>query len=192
MEIDPYLVGVLKGDGWTYDRGKGSYVTAIDQAEKNKKIIIAEVVPRLRRMGFTKVKPYRFFAKHDGIYKWRASVYSKALHLELKKIFANIISYIRRLTIEDAKQFIAGFMDAEGTLNGKKIIIYNQDIEILRAMWNKLRKMGIEPTNIYRYNVVHGLTFIRKADVKKLLAKIPARKFKMRSYRAVTKWASGE
>ena len=192
MEIDPYLVGVLKGDGWTYDRRKGSYVTAIDQAEKNKIIIIEEVIPRLRRMGFSKVKPYRFFAKHDGIFKWRASVYSKALYLELKKIFANIISYIKRLSMEDAKLFIAGFMDAEGTVGGKKIVIYNQNIEILRAMWKKLLKMRIEPTNIYRYNVVYGLTFIRKASIRKLLAEIPARKYKMKSYRAITKWASGE
>ena len=119
MEVDPYLVGVLRGDGWTYDRGLGSYVTCIDQAEQNKHIIIDEVVPRFRRMGLW-TKPYRYFAKHDGIFKWRSLVYSKALHQELKRIFSDMTSYIKSLSVKDFLLFIAGFFDAEGTMSYKR------------------------------------------------------------------------
>ncbi len=191
MNIDPYLVGVLYGDGWTYKRSDGSYVNCIDQAEKNKRIILEEVIPRFRKMGF-KTNPYRFFAKHDGIFKWRALVYSKALHLQLKETFPRIVRYFKNLSIHDSKLFIAGFMDAEGTVMGKKLAIYNKNIKLLKAIQRKLQKIGIEPTPIYKYNVVHGLTLIRKAVIGKFVTEIPARKFKMRSYSRVIRWAQSD
>ncbi len=188
MNIDPYLVGILYGDGWTYLREAGSYVTCIDQAEKNKRIIIEEVIPRLSRMGF-RLKPYVYFAKHDDIFKWRAQVYSKALHLQLKEIFSSIISYFEKLSIEEAKQFIAGFFDAEGTIIRCAVIIYNKDEKLLVAIQQRFRDMGISPTYIYPYNVVKGLTIMRKACIKKMIQEIPALKFRMYYDGPLIQWA---
>ena len=184
MKIDPYLVGFLYGDGWTYKRSDGSYVTCVDQAEKNKRIILEEAVPRFRRMGLW-TKPYRFFAKHDGIFKWRALVYSKALHLELKGIFANIVSYFRKLSDKDAKQFIAGFTDAEGTVGKATIIIYNQNTQLLRAIRARFKRFGIAPTYIYHYDNTDGLAIMRQACVRKLVQEVPALKFNMYRYNSI-------
>ena len=194
MEVDPYLVGVLRGDGWTYDRGLGSYVTCIDQAEQNKHIIIDEVVPRFRRMGLW-TKPYRYFAKHDGIFKWRSLVYSKALHQELKRIFSDMTSYIKSLSVKDFLLFIAGFFDAEGTMSykgSKRLVIYNQNRAWLVAMQHRLNDIGIVPTYTYKYNVVYGLTIIRKLCIKRFLREVPARKFRTRRYVQIRKWALSE
>jgi len=178
VNIDSYLVGILYGDGWTYKREAGSYVTCIDQAEKNKRIILDEVVPRFKRMGF-ELKPYRYFAKHDGTFKWRAQVYSKELFLELKKIFKHILAYFRKLSPNDAKKFIAGFTDAEGTVIKGAIVIYNQNIRLLHAIRRRLRQFGVAPTYIYHYYNSEGLAIMRRECVRKLLREIPALKFKM-------------
>jgi intein/homing endonuclease len=179
--IDPYLVGVLYGDGWSYKRSDGSYVTCIDQAEKNKRIIIEEVVPRFRRMGLW-TKPYRYFAKHDGIFKWRSLVYSKALFLEVKRNFADIISYLKQLSMEDAKLFLAGFFDAEGTVGDtshRRLVFYNSNKDLLVSIKEVIAKMDIQPTYIYRFNVVYGLVISREALIKRTAELIPALKFKM-------------
>jgi intein/homing endonuclease len=186
--IDPYLVGVLYGDGWTYKRSDGSYVTSIDQAEKNKRIILEEVVPRFRNMGLW-TKPYVYFAKHDGIYKWRSLVYSKPLFEELKRIFANITSYLKRLSIRDAKLFIAGFFDAEGTVGDRKLVFYNSNKALLRAIRVVLGRLNIKPTYIYRFNVVFGLVISRKALIKETVKQIPALKFKMYRGKLALKFA---
>jgi hypothetical protein len=186
--IDPYLVGFLYGDGWSYKRSDGSYVTCVDQAEKNKRIILEEAIPRFRNMGFN-TKPYRFFAKHDGIFKWRALVYSKALHLEVKKIFAKIISYFRSLSDEDAKSFIAGFADAEGTVGKRQINIYNQNTRLLRAIRTRLKEFGIAPTYIYRYDNTDGLAIMRKDCIRRLVQEIPALKFDMYHNNSAISWA---
>ena len=188
MNIDPYLVGILYGDGWTYEREAGSYVTAIDQAEKNKRIIIEEVIPRLRRMGF-RVKPYVFFAKHDGIFKWRAQVYSKELFIELKRIFKHITAYFRKLSHSKAKLFIAGFTDAEGTVANEAIIIYNQNIALLQVIQRRLRQFGIAPTYVYHYDNSEGLAVMRRECVKRLLKEIPALKFEMYHNKPIIKKA---
>ena len=177
MKIDPYLVGILYGDGWTYVREAGSYVTCIDQAEKNKEIIIQEVIPRFKKMGF-RVNPYVFFAKHDSIFKWRAQVYSKGLYLQLKETFPRIVSYFETLQADEAKQFIAGFIDAEGTIAKGAIIIYNQNEALLDAVQKRFRDFGIAPTYIYPYNVVKGLVIMRRECVKKLIQEVPAMKFR--------------
>ena len=178
MEIDSYLVGFLYGDGWSYKRSDGSYVTCVDQAEKNKRIILEEAIPRFRNMGFN-TKPYRFFAKHDNIFKWRALVYSKTLHLEIKKVFARIIQYFRSLSDEEARLFIAGFLDAEGTIGKRAIIIYNQNTRLLCAIRARLKHLGIAPTYIYHYDNTDGIAIMRKVCIRKLVQEIPALKFDM-------------
>ena len=178
MEIDSYLVGFLYGDGWSYKRSDGSYVTCVDQAEKNKRIILEEAIPRFRNMGFN-TKPYRFFAKHDNIFKWRALVYSKVLHLEIKKVFARIVQYFRSLSDEEARLFIAGFLDAEGTIGKRAIIVYNQNTRLLRAIRARLKHLGIAPTYIYHYDNTDGIAIMRKVCIRRLVQEVPALKFDM-------------
>jgi hypothetical protein len=178
VKVDTYLVGFLYGDGWSYKRSDGSYVTCVDQAEKNKRIILEEAIPRFRKMGFN-TKPYRFFAKHDNIFKWRALVYSKPLHLEIKRIFAKIVPYFRSLSDKDARLFIAGFLDAEGTVGKNQVIIYNQNTRLLDAIRLKLKHFGIAPTYIYHYDNVDGIAIMRKNCIRRLVQEIPALKFDM-------------
>ena len=165
-------MGVLYGDGWTYKRTDGAYVTCIDQTERNSSIIISEVVPRLRGMGFN-AKPYRFYAKHDHTFKWRTYVYSKELFLELKKTFPRIESYLNGLSAKDSKQFIAGMIDAEGTVSDR-LVIYNKNTALLEAIKRKLDEFGISHSHIYRYGVVHGLYVFRRKSLESLVGEIPA------------------
>ena len=96
----------------------------VDQAEKNRDIFEKGVLPRFERLG-PKVYSYRYYAKKDRIYKLRALVYSKELYTELRKIFRDMKSYIDSLSDEQAKQFIAGVLDAEGTVTDR-VVIYNK------------------------------------------------------------------
>src|SRR5579884_500044 len=76
MKIDPYLTAILYGDGSVSLRKDGAYAIWIDQAEINRDIMVNEVIPRLRHLG-SKVYVYRYYAKKDKTYKFRALIYSK-------------------------------------------------------------------------------------------------------------------
>ena len=135
MRLDPYLVGIIRGDGSASKRKDGAYAVWVDQAEKNHRII-EEVRLRFERLGL-KVFYYRYYSKQDQAYKFRALVYSKEFFMHLKSVFRNIKAYIDKLSDEEAKQFIAGITDAEGTVTDR-IVIYNKNTILLRAIQHKL------------------------------------------------------
>jgi hypothetical protein len=171
MKLDPYLVGIIRGDGSASKRKDGAYAVWVDQAEKNRKII-EEVKLRFERLGL-KVFFYRYYSKHDQAYKYRALVYSKELFMRLKSVFRNIRAYIDKLSDEEAKQFIAGITDAEGTVTDR-IVIYNKNMVLLRAVQQKLNKLGILNSHIYKFGVVHGLQIYRRESLKRFVGEIPA------------------
>ena len=175
MQLDPYLVGIIRGDGSASKRKDGAYAVWVDQAEKNRKII-EEVKPRFQRLGL-KTYFYRYYAKHDKAWKYRALVYSKELYTRLKSVFRNIRAYIDELSDEEAKQFIAGVLDAEGTVTDR-IVIYNKSVVLLRAIQRRLEKLGILNSHIYKFGVVHGLQIYRRRSLKSIVGEIPAVKLR--------------
>jgi hypothetical protein len=178
LNIDPYLVGFLRGDGSTSKRKDGAYAVWVDQAEKNRDIFEQGVLPRFEHLG-PKVYSYRYYAKKDKTYKLRALVYSKELYTELRKIFRDIESYIKSLSETEVKEFIAGVMDAEGTFTDR-VVIYNKDTNLLRLIQKKLDKLGVTNSHIYKFGVVHGLQIYRRASLKRLVGEIPSVKLRSR------------
>ena len=175
MYLDPYLVGIIRGDGSASKRKDGAYAVWVDQAEKNRKIT-EEVKTRFQRLGL-KTFFYRYHAKQDKVWKYRALVYSKELYARIKSVFRNIKSYISELSDEEAKQFIAGVLDAEGTVTDR-IVIYNKSVVLLRAIQNRLEKLGILNSHIYKFGVVHGLQVYRRRSLKSMVGEIPAVKLR--------------
>ena len=175
MTLDPYLVGIIRGDGSASKRKDGAYAVWVDQAEKNRKIA-EEVKLRFERLGL-KVFFYRYFAKQDNSYKYRALVYSKELFMRLKSVFRHLKAYIDSLSDEEARQFIAGVLDAEGTVTDR-IVIYNKNLVLLRAVQRRFDKLGIFHSHIYKFGVVHGLQIYRRRSLKSLVGEIPAVKLR--------------
>ena len=175
MYLDPYLVGIIRGDGSVSERRDGAYAVWVDQAEKNRKII-EEVKTRFQRLGL-KTYFYRYYAKRDKAWKYRALVYSKELYSHLKSAFRNIETYISELSDEEAKLFIAGVLDAEGTVTDR-IVIYNKSVVLLRAIRNRLEGLGILNSHIYKFGVVHGLQIYRRRSLKSMVGEIPAVKLR--------------
>ena len=84
-------------------------------------VLEIKVVPRLKRMGL-KVLFYSYYAKSDHVWKWCALVYSKELYTAVQKLTEKVAKYFDSLQDEDAKQFIAGLFDAEGTKTDRIVI----------------------------------------------------------------------
>ncbi len=175
MMLDPYLVGIIRGDGSAIKRKDGAYAVWVDQAEKNRKII-EKVKVRFERLGL-KTFFYKYYARQDKAWKFRALVYSKDLFMRLKSVFRNLKAYIDELSDEDAKEFIAGVLDAEGTVTDR-VVIYNKNMVLLRAIQKKLDKLGIFHSHIYKFGVVHGLQIYRRRSLKSLVGEIPAVKLR--------------
>ena len=172
MKLDPYLVGMIRGDGSISKRKDGAHAVWVDQAEKNQIIFERGILPRFKRLG-PKVHSYRYYAKQDRTHKYRVLVYSKELYTELRNTFRDIGAYINQLSDEDVKQFIAGVMDAEGTVTDR-VVIYNKDEQLLESIQNRLNQLGIPDSHIYKFGVVHGLQIYRRASLKSLVGEIPA------------------
>jgi LAGLIDADG-like domain len=176
MELDPYLVGMIRGDGSISKRKDGAYAVWVDQAEKNHTIFEQGVLPRFQTLG-PKVYSYRYYAKADKTYKHRALVYSKELYTCLQSTFRDIGAYIDQLSDGDARQFIAGVTDAEGTVTDR-IIIYNKNKKLLKSIQKKLNELGITDSHIYKFGVVHGLQIYRRQSLKRFVGEIPAVKLR--------------
>ncbi len=156
----------------------------VDQAEKNRDIFEQGVLPRFERLG-PKVYSYRYYAKKDKTYKLRALVYSKELYTELREIFRDMESYIDQLSDNEVKQFIAGMMDAEGTVTDR-VVIYNKDTKLLQLIQRSLDRLGVTNSHIYKFGVVHGLQIYRRASLKRLVGEIPSVRLRSRKMAAIS------
>ena len=172
MKLDPYLVGMIRGDGSVSKRKDGAYAVWVDQAEANRTVFEQGILPRFKLLG-PKVHSYRYYAKRDKTYKHRALVYSKQLYTELLETFRDMGAFIEQLSPKDARQFIAGLIDAEGTVTDR-VVIYNKDTELLNAVQKKLNELGVTDSHIYKFGVVHGLQIYRRRSLKSLVGEIPA------------------
>jgi len=176
MWVDPYIAGLFFGDGCIYKRKDGTYRVWIDQADKNKEVLKHEAIPRLIRMQ-VKTHFYSYYSRKDGVMKWRILLYSKELYMVMREVFQKITEYFESLPDMEARQFIAGLFDAEGTKTDR-IVIYNRNVDLLRLIKQKLEDFGIKNSYTYSFGPIYGLQIYRKSSVKKFLEVIPSYRLK--------------
>lgn len=163
LYMDPWLAGVLIGDG-TCNRGKNrAYAVWIDQHKRNEKVL-DEVQKVLQSVGF---KTYRYTVPEN---KSRVLTYSKQLFLEFQSIRKDSAKLFSSLNDDEKKKFIAGFFDAEGTVTDR-IVIYNSDVNLLNSIKEFLMEIEI-PSHIYRFGKIHGLQIYKKNHVELFLKNV--------------------
>lgn len=115
------------------------------------------------------LKTYRYAVPDN---KHRVLTYSKPLFLEFERIMKNPARLFSRLDVEEKKRFVGGLFDAEGTATDR-IVIYNSDTGLLKAIQRFLKQIGI-PSYIYKFGKVHGVQVYRKVHVELFLKQIKA------------------
>ena len=172
---DPYLAGVLFGDGTCHKLKNGAYAIWIDQSEKNRDIIELMVVLRLAKLGL-RVHVYRYRDRRHGVYKWRALVYSKALFTAFVELKKDVLRYVEELDDNGFCEFVAGLFDAEGTVTDR-FVLYNSNLELLMLLKERLANLGVE-AHVYKFGSVFGLQIHKRADMLKLARMIPSLKLR--------------
>lgn len=174
--INPYLAGVMFGDG-TCHRGKNrAYAVWIDQHEKNKDII-DEVEKRFQK---AKYKIYRY----SFLNKIRVLTYSKELFRWFKELRSNPTSYFSKLSEKEKLDFVGGFFDAEGTYTDR-VVIYNGDKKLLEEIQKFFVKLKMS-AYIYKFGKIYGVQIYKKENISELKKKIYSIKFK-RTFHQVKK-----
>lgn len=146
--MNAYLLGLLAGDGARYLGKNGRYMVWIDQQERNIKIL-ERAKTILESLGFNVF----FYPVPDN--KKRVAVYSKKLFLEFEKMMENLADSFESLNQEDKKEFVSGFLDAEGTVTDR-IVIYNSNIKLLESIKKFLENLGVV-CYIYRFGKIFGI-----------------------------------
>ncbi len=155
--MNPYLTGLLLGDGATHFGKNWRYQVWIDQHNKNIDIL-ERAIEILRKEGFN-VCVYKVPGN-----KTRAYVCAKRLFTEFDKIKKDSVKHFLNLSGNQKKEFVAGFFDAEGTVTDR-FVIYNSNIPLLQVMKSFLEKLGIV-CYIYKFGKISGIQIYRKESVK--------------------------
>jgi len=154
--MNTYLLGLLAGDGARYLGKKGRYMVWIDQQVKNLKIL-EKAKQILEALGLNV-----FFYAVPGNKK-RVLVYSKKLFEEFSRMMENLPDFFNSLTEDGKKEFIAGFLDAEGTITDR-IVIYNKNRKLLESIKGFLTKLGVK-SYIYQFGKVFGLQIYKRESI---------------------------
>jgi hypothetical protein len=176
LNMDPYLTGLLYGDGTSYLAKNGAYSVWIDQVDHG--ILDQEVVPRLQKMNF-KVHFYDYTSRTDGRHKWRALVFSKDLFVWFRSMRVDILDVVAKMKAREFKRFLAGFFDAEGTKTDR-VVIYNKNRKLLSLIQKKLGRIGVS-SYIYKFGRVYGIQIYRKLDAEKFCRLVQSYRLKARS-----------
>lgn len=103
-----------------------------------------------------------FYSVPDN--KKRVVVYSKSLFQKFERMMENLMKFFESLDEESKKEFITGFLDAEGTVTDR-VVIYNGNIGLLTSIRKFLEKFGII-CYIYRFGKIFGLQIYRKDSIR--------------------------
>jgi hypothetical protein len=160
--FDPYLAGLLLGDG-TLFRGKNrAYAVWIDQHLRNRRILDrAEEKLKANRLN---VHRYSFLNKE------RVLVYSKETYLAFKNLKRKPVEYFKSLDEKAKFQFISGFLDAEGTITDR-LVIYSKSRELLEAMQSFIVGLGVN-CYIYKFGKVYGLQVYERKSIAFLSSRL--------------------
>lgn len=165
--INPYLAGVLFGDG-TFHRGKNrAYGVWIDQHEKNIDII-DEIEKQFKNLKF-KIHRYSF------LNKIRVLTYSKNLYFWFKKLRQDPYDYFEELSNEEKFEFIGGLFDAGGTYTDR-FVIYNANEIFLERIREFFITFGMK-AYVYKFGKIYGVQICQKEDISFLKKQIFSIKF---------------
>ena len=174
--MNPYLIGLLFGDGTSnYGKKNKAYSVWIDQHKRNQKIT-EKAKDEFEKMGLN----VHYYSHTKN--KIRAMVYSKNIYEEFQEVKNHPIKYFKKLNAKGKFNFISGFFDAEGTVTDR-IVLYNGNIEILK----QIQKFIAEKINVvgyvYRYGKIHGLQIYKRDHIKRFVENTSSIKISVRSSR---------
>lgn len=155
MKQNPYLAGVLYGDGTCHHGKNRAYAVWIDQIDRNK-FILDRVVNELENLEL-KVHYY----SHQN--KFRALVYSKDFYNKFSLLRKNVVSFFESLTVNQKLEFISGFFDAEGTITDR-LVLYNGNLKLLKSIKRFFDSIDVI-SYIYRYGKIYGIQIYRKKSL---------------------------
>ena len=154
--MNAYLIELLIGDGSRYSSKNGRYMVWLDQNIRNIKIL-EKAKAILEKLGLN------VFLYSISNNKKRVLVYSKKLFLYFKKVAENPANFFISLSENEKKEFIAGFLDAEGTVTDR-VVIYNSNKELLEVIKTFLQNNGVS-CNIYRFGKIYGIQIYKKSSI---------------------------
>lgn len=157
MCMNPYLAGMLAGDGCKFIGKNGAYAVWIDQHKKNLDIL-ERAIKVLKENSF---KTYIYNVPDN---KRRVLTYSKGLYQEFEDMMKNLENFFEKLSEEEKKIFIAGFFDAEGTITDR-LVIYNGNKKLLDAFQKFFKDAGMI-SYVYKFGKIFGLQIYRKKSVE--------------------------
>ncbi len=166
MKQNPYLAGVLYGDGTCHHGKNRAYAVWIDQIDRNK-FILDRVVDELKKLGLN-VHHYA----HQN--KFRALVYSKDFYNIFSSLRKDIVNFFENLTVNQKLEFISGFFDAEGTVTDR-LVLYNGNLKLLKSIKRFFDSIDVI-SYIYRYGKIYGIQVYRKKSLMVLKEKLNSEK----------------
>ena len=146
-----YLAGLVYGDGSLYHYKKnGEYFTYVYDNDREFLEEVGELVKKALGVSYTVVKPSR----KKNYYR---------LQFTSKKIFDYVRWLIGERPKKPTKNFVRGFLDAEGTLyvdkKGRIVLeIANRNKEIIDAVAKWLNRKGIRCT-VTKHRDRKGITY---------------------------------
>lgn len=145
-----YLIGVIRGDGFITINGKGRRKTyRIGLNVINKKFIqyFRDVLSKI----INSKKPYSIcYSKTTGSYGcYKVMGYSKKLYE-----FLNDEIQIELVINKYPSSFVKGFFDSEGSIDPKRIRLWNTSIELLTKITKALDLLEIRYTWNKRENIL--------------------------------------
>ncbi len=158
--MDPYIAGMLYGDGTKFHGTNRAYAVTVDQHVKNSDI--SDFLKKKLQQSKFNVHDYRF--KFGKTHMRRILVYSKGLFHEFETMRRDSVRFFESLERREKSKFIGGFFDAEGTVTDR-LVLYNQDLRLLKSVQKFLKQNEI-PSYIYKFGKVYGVQIYRKGDIR--------------------------
>jgi intein-encoded DNA endonuclease-like protein len=150
-----YIIGVKFGDASMSVNKNHCYIIKLRVTDKD----FAEEFARCLSMVLKRESPHVRW--HEKTHAWHVDVASILLQNFLKQRLSKL-----RPTIEhcDACKgaFLRGFFDSEGSITGRKLVVYNGDIDKLKLVRQLLESLGIGTTGPHLRESGGGVKMIKQ------------------------------
>ena len=135
--LDPQLLGFLIGDGWRYNDCHRNYLLGFTQSVRN-----SEIMNHYRHMMAQLGKVYQKYRRRKNAYD--IYIKNKQLFNAFGEYAANPAELFKRLTKEEKRKFVTGFVDAEASVTVERCRIYNSNHSLLIKIQRYLKvEVGI-------------------------------------------------
>jgi hypothetical protein len=152
-QISAYLLGWIVGDGGlyklSYSGGRTEYRVVVTQKDLSTATrclapLFESLCSMLNVTSKVRVIP--------GSTRVEVRASSK-----LYEHFTSLLTRLPEFTESERRLFIAGFYMAEGEKSGRRVRMWNKDIQLLKLIGSWLREFGIEKFSIYLDDKRHGV-----------------------------------